>query len=372
MLSNTIRLWAGAERFALDAARGLRARGHTVSLQAYPGHELHRRASAAGIPVMGTRVRGDWAPWTLAPLAVHLWRHPVDLVWTMREKDLRNLALAAHLSPRRIAVIHSRECDEAIKDKGYNRWFHRRVADTLVVNSRATRATTLASAPWLDPDRVELLPKGIEIAPWRDVDPGDWPARLGLREGEVLIGYAGQLVPRKRLDLLLRLLARAPLRPRRWRLALAGTGPQEAKLRALAQELGIAERVVFCGFVPGMPEWMAALDLFALPSRVEGFGYVLAEAMAAGVPIVAFDASSVPEVVTRDESALLASPDDEDSFATQLLRLVDDRELRRRLGAHGREEAQRRHSLERMIDTMEGILYRTVDARGTRTTRGSA
>jgi glycosyltransferase involved in cell wall biosynthesis len=105
---------------------------------------------------------------------------------------------------------------------------------------------------------------------------------------------------------------------------------------------------------------------------VEGFGYVLAEAMAAGVPIVAFDASSVPEVVTRDESALLASPDDEDSFATQLLRLVDDRELRRRLGAHGREEAQRRHSLERMIDTMEGILYRTVDARGTRTTRGSA
>lgn len=369
LVSNTIRLWAGAERFALDAASGLRQRGHAIAVEAYPGAPLFERARAAGIPVWGTRVHGDWAPWTLLPVAARLRREPVDVVWTMRDKDLRNAALAAHLARRGISVVHSRECDEPIKPERYNRWIYEHVPHRLVVNSEATRRTTLASAPWLSRQRVELLPKGIDPKPWERAAPGDWPRRMGRREGELVLGFAGQLVPRKGVDRLLRLLAHALLRARRWRLVLAGAGPQEAALRSLAEELGLAERVVFCGFVEDLPAWMASLDLFVLPSRIEGFGYVLAEAMASGLPVVAWASSSVPEVVSHGRSGLLAPPDDEDAFARALLQLIEDPELRRRMGAQAREEARERHGLARMIDSMEEILYR---ARGTRGPRAGS
>ncbi len=364
LLSNTIRLWAGAERFALDAALGLRERGHALSLEAYPGQPLFLRAQAEGFELMGTRVHGDWAPWTLVPVSMRLRREPVDLVWTMRDKDLRNLAIAAHLARRRITVIHSRECDEPIKSQRYNHWLYRHLPHRIVVNSESTRATTMASAPWLHAESVDLLPKGIRLEPWLTASPGDWPARLRRRENEVVLGYAGQFVPRKRLELLLRTLANESLRSRPWRLALAGQGPQEERLRRLASELEISERVSFCGFVEELPSWMASLDVFVLPSTVEGFGYVLAEAMATGIPIVGFAASSVPEVLGPGESGLLAPPEAETAFADALRRCIDDPSLRARMGEHGRAEARARHSLERMIDTMEGILYRALDARG--------
>ncbi len=358
LFSNTIRLWAGAERFVLDAALGLHRRGHRVIVQSYPGMPLLLRAQEAGLETLATRVRMDMAPWTVLPLAARLRRDPVDVVWTTRDKDLRTSGLAARLAGRRIAVIHSRECDDPVKSSAAYRWFFTRVAHRIVVNSESTRRTTLDSAPWLSPERVDLLYKGIDLAPWERAQPGEWPQRFRWQAGEVVIGYAGQLVPRKRIDLLMRLLAGDELRERPWKLVLAGSGPAEDGLKALAQELGIAERVVFCGFVDDLPAWMAAIDFLVLPSLIEGFGYVLAEAMAAGKPVAAYAASSIPEVVRDGVGGLLAPPEDDDALGPILTRLIDDAELRARLGRDGHEDTRKRLSLDTMIDVMEEIVER--------------
>lgn len=357
-MSNTIRLWAGAERFVLDAAVGLAARGHEVTVQSYPGTPLLERAREAGLPVMATRVRTDAAPWTVLPLAWRLRRQRYDLVWTTRDKDLRTTGLAAKLAGRGIKVIHSRECDDPIKQSPQYRWFFRTVADRVVVNSESTARTTLNSAPWLSAERVDLLYKGIELAPWENAEAGDWPQRFGAKDGEVVLGYAGQLVPRKRVDLLLRLLAGDTLREKPWRLVLAGKGPAEEALKTLVRELKIEDRVCFCGFVEELPAWMKAIDFLVLPSLIEGFGYVLTEAMAASRPVAAYGASSIPELVRDGVSGLIAPARDDDSLAPLLGRLIDDRELREELGMGGHDEVRTRFSLDTMLDTMEEILWR--------------
>lgn len=358
LLSNTIRLWAGAERFVLDAAVGLTERAHEVTVQSYPGTPLLERANAAGLKVMATRVRTDAAPWTVLPLAWRLRRQRFDVVWTTRDKDLRTTGLAAKLAGRGIKVVHSRECDDPIKQSPQYRWFFRAVANRVVVNSESTARTTLNSAPWLAPERMDLLYKGIELAPWENAEAGDWPQRFGVKDGEVVLGYAGQLVPRKRVDLLMRLLAGDTLRSKPWRLVLAGKGPAEGTLRSLAEELRIEDRVCFCGFVEELPAWMKAIDFLVLPSLIEGFGYVLTEAMAASRPVTAYGASSIPEIVRDGVSGLIAPARDDASLAPLLSRLIEDPQLRREMGAKGHDEVRTRFSLDTMLDTMEEILWR--------------
>ena len=356
LVSDSIRIWGGAQRFIVELAEGLTRRGHHVVIQTLPNSPLSQRARQRGLSVREVRVRTDAAPWTVVPLAIHMRRHPYDFVVTTFDKDLRTTGLAARLSGSGATVIHTRECDDPVKNKARYRWFYTKVASHIVVNSRATLSTTLASAPWLDASRVSVLYKGIDLADYEPLDPGPWRKRLNPDGERVVVGYAGQLIGRKRIDVLLRALSSPEFSQLPWRLAIAGTGRAEASLRAETERLHLGDRIEFCGFVDRIHQWMAAIDVFALPSFIEGFGYVLAEAAAAGKPSVAYRASSVPEVVVEGETALLAEKGNDAEFAGHLRRLVADAGEREKMGRAARRDAFQRHSLERMIDRAEEIF----------------
>jgi glycosyltransferase involved in cell wall biosynthesis len=355
-ISDSIRIWGGAQRFIVEMAEGLAARGHNLTIQTFPGAPLAARARERGLAVQEVAVRTDSAPWTVLPLAWRMRRRPVDVVVTTWDKDLRTTGLAAKLAGRGTCVVHTRECDDPLKDKARYKWFYTNVADLVVVNSRATLRTTLESAPWLDEARTFILYKGIDLADYETPDPGQWRDRLDPGGGHVVVGYAGQLIARKRIDVVMRALAGAPFDGLPWRFAVAGKGPEEETLREEAGRLGIEDRVSFCGFVEGIHRWLAAIDVFVLPSFIEGFGYVLAEAGAAGKPCVAYRASSVPEVVKDGETALLADEGDDEGMAAQLLRLVGDGDLRARMGEAARRDVFERHGLDLMVDRMETRL----------------
>jgi len=113
------------------------------------------------------------------------------------------------------------------------------------------------------------------------------------------------------------------------------------RLHHLAAELGIKERVRFIGYQSDMPTVYAALDVVAAPSRWEGFGLALVEAMAAGRPIVATRVGAIPEVVAEGETALLVPPNDPPALAEALCALLDDRRLAAALGRAGAARAAR-------------------------------
>jgi glycosyltransferase involved in cell wall biosynthesis len=358
LISDSIRIWGGAQRFIVELSEGLARRGHDVTIRTLPRSPLAEKARARGLSVREARTRMDAAPWTVIPLVLEMRRRPYDFVITTFDKDLRTTGLAARLSGTGVKIIHTRECDDPVKNKARYRWFYTKVADHIVVNSRSTLDTTLSSAPWLDGQRVSVLYKGIDLRDYESPEPRWWRKRLDPAGDRVVVGFAGQLIGRKRIGALMRSLVSPELIDAPWRLALAGTGPDAENLERQAEELHIRGRVDFCGFVEDIPNWMAAIDVFVLPSLIEGFGYVLAEASAAGKPCVAYRASSVPEVVTDGETALLAEKGNDLELAAHLRRLVDDAPLREKMGAAARRDAFARHGLDRMIDRAEEILDR--------------
>lgn len=168
------------------------------------------------------------------------------------------------------------------------------------------------------------------------VDPPKGPpvarATIGTPSNVTLMVALGRLHANKAFDTLLKALALVP----GVHLWLAGSGPEEAALKVLAGELGVTDRVSFLGWREDAANLVAAADIFCCPSRHEPFGNVVAEAWAAGRPVVATAASGPKMLLRHETDGLLVPVDDVPALATAIARLDADRLLGARLAAAGK------------------------------------
>ncbi len=193
-------------------------------------------------------------------------------------------------------------------------------------------------------------------------DGSAWRSSMGAARDDLVVLSVGHLVARKGADILLQAAAHiAPDTPC-LRIAIAGDGPERARLERLARDEGIADRTTFLGAVrhASVHELYAGCDIFALTSRSEGMGIVLLEAMASGKPVVATRVDGIPDIVQDEATGLLASNEDVFSLARQLARLCADPDLRRHLGLRGRAVIEERflpgQQIERVIAMYEAVL----------------
>lgn len=177
----------------------------------------------------------------------------------------------------------------------------------------------------------------------------------GLPAGAPVIGSVGQLVKRKSLDHLLRAVAALDQRPAPW-LLLVGDGPARGELEALARQLGIGDRTIFAGFQKLPLPWLAAMDVFALPSAQEGLPRVILEAMLLGKPVVASDIVGSRELVVDGETGFLHDYGDEGALGARLARLLGDPELARRCGEAGRRRVLDEFGIERYVEGVSQVL----------------
>lgn len=210
-----------------------------------------------------------------------------------------------------------------------------------------------------DPARVFRAPHTTNIAPFHAV------ARRRFARppsGEPLtVLHVGRLIPRKGIDRLLHAVASASS-DSRLRLVVVGSGPEEASLRRLADELGIARDVEFKGFVdqPGLPAIYAAADIFAMSTLDDPFGMVLLEAAAAGLPLVAspFAGASL-DLVEEGRSGFIADPNHPVACSDAFRALSRDPDLRRRLGARAHELTLMRtpeHAANGYLTAVDAVL----------------
>jgi glycosyltransferase involved in cell wall biosynthesis len=180
------------------------------------------------------------------------------------------------------------------------------------------------------PDRLFMARHSTRLEPmWQAAEDRDYDV-----DGPLTVLMVGRLIPRKGVDRLLRAARAASDRGARIAVRLVGSGPDEDELRGLAAELSLTE-VEFAGFVDqdGLPDHYAAADVFVFPSLDDPFGFVLLEAMAAGLPAVTSPlAGATTDLVEDGVNGLVAHPDDTDGIADALVRLAGDQELRARIG----------------------------------------
>lgn len=182
------------------------------------------------------------------------------------------------------------------------------------------------------------------------------PASAALRTrwelgGRFVLLTLGVLTPRKNLHFLVELFAGLHVRFPQLALVIAGSGPEMASLTAHAAALGVAQAVRFPGYIAEADkvDWYNLADVFVFPSLLEGFGMVVAEAMACALPVVSSNAASLPEVV--GDAGLMASPTDAAGFAAHIERLLGDESLRRALAHTGEARVRERFSWQRTART---------------------
>jgi glycosyltransferase involved in cell wall biosynthesis len=166
---------------------------------------------------------------------------------------------------------------------------------------------------------------------------------LERREGGYLLFFGRLDVFQKGLDTLINAFALLRARDPSLRLRMAGRGKDASRVRQLAQQAGVSEAVEMLGAVSDGERLrlLAGADVMLMPSRFEGFGLVAAEAMAAGVPLVASDAGSLPEVVAPPAGGLVVPAGDAPAMAAAARSLLDDPARRAALSRTARESARR-------------------------------
>jgi glycosyltransferase involved in cell wall biosynthesis len=241
----------------------------------------------------------------------------------------RYAVLAALLTPAVRVVVVEQLASQNPPTRGQKllkRLAARRTAAHVAVGERAARS--IEAMFGLRPGSIRVIHNAV---PDRELQQ-----RPRLREGRI-VGSVGRLDRQKGHDLLVRSLAQLPADVS---AVVVGDGPERDVLRALAAKLGVDGRFVVTGWKEDARDYLTSFDVFALPSRFEGFPLALLEAMLAGLPSVATDVGSVAEAIVDGETGLLIKSEDVDALTGALGDLLKDEQRAKRLG-----EAARAHVL---------------------------
>lgn len=177
---------------------------------------------------------------------------------------------------------------------------------------------------------------------------------IGAGPDDFVIGWSGRLSDIKQPLDLVRTLSRVDGA----RLVIAGDGELRGEVEALARKLGVSDRLTILGYVTDIGAWYRAFDMFLMTSRNEGAPVVAIEASAAGLPVVATDAGGTRTVVDDGETGYVAPVGNVAALAANAVRLRDDYELRRRLGAEGARRMRERFSTEQMVAATDDVYRR--------------
>jgi glycosyltransferase involved in cell wall biosynthesis len=340
----------GGERVALELAGGQAEAQHqvmVVSLAPPPDGPLGDSFRARGVPVHRVTKRQGLDPTLPLRLAVLFRRERVTVVHTHNRLPLIYGAAAGRLAGA--VVVHTRHGPgrgtrrERLLRRGAGRLLHAYVAVSPELRDLAQSLGDSA------PAKLAVIENGIDLARFR-VGPEERRAArqaLGIPDDAWVVGSVGRLAREKDYPLLVR--AAAPLLGPGARLIIVGDGDEAANIRAAVAAANVGPHVLLPGASHDIPRYMAALDVFALSSKMEGLPLVALEAMAAGLPLVAPAVGGLPGLVDDGRTGFLFPAGDEAALRVRLEALRAEPEAGREVGRRGLLHVRERHSREAMV-----------------------
>jgi glycosyltransferase involved in cell wall biosynthesis len=324
----------GGTVYDREVLRGLAQLGATLEIP-LPKHERHENVAGWHLYPTAKAMRYTYEyNWLFLPRLLKIWRNPGFDLLRIHSPTLAPLGgLFKTLTGRPVvAHYHHLEQDDTIHNALTRAVIHR--YDLITTDSHFCRQQ-LTATYGIPASRIVIAFPGVD-AKYQPQPPQSELRRRFAQDNQTVLLYLGVLTARKNVQLLLDVMAQ--LVPERADLVLVigGAGPLAQTLQSYVAQKGLQEQVKFAGYIAEADKiaYYNLADVFVFPSRLEGFGMVVAEAMACGIPVVTSNAASLPEVV--GEAGLLADPTRVDEFAAQIMRLVQDAALRKQLGEAGR------------------------------------
>jgi glycosyltransferase involved in cell wall biosynthesis len=355
---NSTKRASGGEYWMARVGAEFVSRGHQVAFICKPRQPWAEDARTAGVDVFEHGLHGDINLAAVARLALLVSKRKIDLICTVFDREVRLAGMANKLFPS-VSLVH-RKVIPRVKDRFQYKASYRYLVDKIITPSHSIE-TALTRHRWFPPSMVEVVPNGIDISPFNNLNPSRrLRESLDIPRGRVIVGTIADLVRAKGHDLLLESIPSILLLTPDVHFLFVGEGPLETKLRQKAAQMGISDRITFAGFRRDIPEILRHIDVFVLPSRSEGASLAVLEAMAAGRPVVVSDVGGNSELVIHGLNGFLFPRRDPVLLAEQVALLVVNPRLRRKMGLEGRKWVEREFTLDRMITRLESVFQRTV------------
>ena len=328
----------GAERVTVDLSAYWRACGYRVTVVTQTDESSDAYVLPHGVErvVLGTAGASGSTLHALAANVQRIWKlrrvmrrtRPTLVLGMMTTASVLAIAAARGLSCPVIATEHTHPPSQGLSSfwLRMRRWAYPQAVRVV--------ALTSGTAQWLSQNlpgiRISVIPNAVR-----------WPLEAGepcieppVRHGRKRLLAVGRLHPHKGFDLLLEAFASISAWLPDWDLVILGEGPERDALQAQIDMAGLSERVMMPGRVGNVADWYAQSDLYVLSSRVEGLSNTLLEAMASGLPVVAFDCETGPrEIIRHDIDGVLVSPaEDVEALAAHLSDLMARPARRESLG----------------------------------------
>jgi len=227
-------------------------------------------------------------------------------------------------------------------------------ADAFITNSESAAARIKSEKPSVR--QVYVVPNAVIVDfEAREAVRERLTQELGLRPDALWLIAIGRMEQLKHFDELLEVAASLREKHCNFQLILIGGGAEESYLKQLSQQLHLEDYVRITGEIPNANRWLKGFDIFCMPSVSEGLPNVVMEAAAAGLPIVTWQLPFYEELLTPEETALMAAPGDRAGFEQAVLKLINDQSLREELGAAAQAQITEKFSLDRYIQNMTRV-----------------
>lgn len=346
----------GMEQSAFRLMRGLQSRGHQCSVVSLtPLGKLGPYLEEASIPAIGLAYRGKLGWRSFPALRRTLKNQNADALIMTGSNLLAMFALGRLAAGRRLLAMHFHH---GVRPAWQWQLFYRIASsrfDAISYPSDFLRTEAMDIAPFAssmyhtirNPFAAPDMPQETERQGAR--------ASLGLPRNLPLVGNAGWLIPRKRFDVFLNVAASVSKVMPAARFVIAGTGPEEERLKALAQELGIADKVIWLGWVEDMKSFYMSLDTLLFNSDWDAWGNTAVEAMAFGVPVVASVLNGgLREIISLPAYGTLLDVHDVKRLASGVLAQLRGGDGN--TGADGRKRSVGMSDQSRIVGEVESLL----------------
>jgi len=350
--------FGGLELSTIRLAEVFKSRCANVFLIVPENTPLAEEAKRYGIQVefLNPRLKyGDLlASWELA----HLLRSQnTQIAVLMQSKDINLVAAAKVIYPTLKVVFYQQMQSHIDKRDAVHTWMYSKLSLWISLTRQMKREVLEHTR--VPEHIIKVVPLGRDT---RIFDPGRYDSALAKKALKLpldrpIIAMLGRLDPLKGQEEFLRSVCAVKERRPDALFIIAGDetkgeGGYRSVLLDLARDLGILDQVRFLPFTEEVPEFLAAIDIFVLPSHSETFGLVLIEAMAMEKPVIATSAGGVPEIVENGYDGILVPPRDEKALAEAVLLLLNDAALRLTLSHNAREDVVLRFDSSRCIDQL--------------------
>ena len=349
LIINSAKEWGGTEKWAVNTALGLAARGHTVFFGCRGDLFGKQLADTAVKPVKFPLVNNvDFV--TILLLWRFMEKHRIDVVMPTKQREYFLAGIAAKMGGRaKIAGMF------AIERPIHNlrNWIVFCMLFDIVFVCARKIIEVLSKTKAFNTKKCRLVYMGVEPIRLSAEIRSKQRKSLGLYDNDICIMAIGRLCGQKGFDMAIQAFARFVKKYDNVKLVIVGGGDGTV-FRQQASENDI--KVVFTGFRSDIPELVQAADVYWLTSRSEGVPNTMLEAMAAKVPVVAFDIAGVAEILKNGVNGFLVHFEDTEGMVAATLKLIEDPSRRRQIGEAGYQTVTSDFSLGKMIDDTERYL----------------